>query len=89
MGLYRDVESDLRDDVSDVFVGGLDGVPLPGVGVVVEERPQVQPPAPGFQDGPDGLDVLHHVAGRVHEEAGGHAVPRLCPTTHDKSRFKK
>lgn len=59
----------------DVLVAGLDGVLVGEVGVVVEQRPQVDPDAAGAQGAVDGLDVDHHVGGRVQEEAGGHAVP--------------
>lgn len=58
-----------------ILVAWLDRVLIRGVGVVVQQRSQVDPDTAGTQNAVDGFDIEHHVVCSVQKKAGSHTVP--------------
>ncbi len=86
--LYLKLKSKLDDAVLQQIVRRLNRELSFGIGVVVQQRTEVDPDTTRFQYLVDRLDVLQHVVGGVEEEARGHAVPlvrALAPV--DLSKF--
>mmetsp|Transcript_3455 Transcript_3455/g.12146 ORF Transcript_3455/g.12146 Transcript_3455/m.12146 type:complete len:298 (+) Transcript_3455:929-1822(+) len=70
-----DCEATVAGDSLDLIERELDGLLARHVCPVVEQGPEVEPTAARPKDAGDGLHVLDHVVGSVHEEARHHAVP--------------